>query len=287
MSANAGYVPACRSSRVVHEPATRVRVVTQIEFDESVAKQLEVLYATRDVRRRRALVREALNAASGERIVDVGCGPGFYVAELLDAVGRDGSIVGVDGSAEMLAIARRRVEGEPNVAFHAADATALPLEDGEFDAAFSVQVLEYVPDVAKALGEMHRVLRAGGRVVIWDVDWTTVSWQSSDLGRMQRILQAWDEHLAHPALPRRLAAEMRAAGFDNVSAAGHVFATTELKLDAYGGAIVPVLKQFVASRGQIPEDELEAWEADLRQLDERGEYFFACVQFCFTGSKPG
>jgi arsenite methyltransferase len=261
--------------------------VTQIEFDENVAKQLDVLYATRDVRRRRALVREALNAAQGERIVDVGCGPGYYVAELLDTVGSGGSIVGVDGSAQMLAIARRRVEGEPNVAFHEADATSLPLEDGEFDAAFSVQVLEYVPDVPKALGEMHRVLRAGGRVVIWDVDWTTVSWHSSDGERMQRMLRAWDEHLAYPALPRTLAAQMRTAGFDNVSATGHVFATTELNPDAYGGAIVPVLKQFVASSGRVAGDEQEAWEADLRQLDDRGEYFFACVQFGFTGSKPG
>ena len=111
-----------------------------------------------------------------------GCGPGFYVAELLDEVGPDGSIVGLDVSPTMLAVAAKRSEGKPNVAFHEADATALPVGDGEFDAALCVQVLEYVPDPSAALRELHRALRPGGRVLVWDVDWATVSWHSSDPG---------------------------------------------------------------------------------------------------------
>jgi arsenite methyltransferase len=78
--------------------------VGQLEFDESLGEQLEVLYRTRDILRRRRLVHEALAARPGERILDVGCGPGFYVAELLEAVGPQGSVVGVDVSAPMLAI---------------------------------------------------------------------------------------------------------------------------------------------------------------------------------------
>ena len=64
----------------------------------SIARQLEVLYGTRDVLRRRQLVRDALGVVPGERIMDVGCGPGFYVAELLEQVGPDGSVAGIDSS---------------------------------------------------------------------------------------------------------------------------------------------------------------------------------------------
>ena len=136
--------------------------MSRLVFDEKLVAQLEELYATRDVLRRRRLIREALDVKAGERILDVGCGPGFYVAELLDEVGPNGSIVGLDASATMLAVAAKRSEGKPNVAFLEADATALPVGDGEFDAALCVQVLEYVPDATAALRELHRALRPGG-----------------------------------------------------------------------------------------------------------------------------
>jgi SAM-dependent methyltransferase len=259
--------------------------MSQLVFDEALATQLETLYRTRDVLRRRRLVREALQAGPGDRVLDVGCGPGFYVAELVEQVGPTGSVTGVDASPQTLALARRRTEGRDNVALHLADATALPVPDGAFDAALSVQVLEYVTDLDAALAELHRALAPGGRVVIWDVDWSTVSWHSTDPARMARVLAAWDGHLADPSLPRTLAARLRAAGFTDVAAEGHTFATTELTPDAYGAAIVPLVERYVAGRDGITGDEAAAWAAELGELGRRGEYFFACVQFCFTATR--
>lgn len=103
--------------------------MSQLAFDEGISQQLESIYRTGDVLRRRRLVREALAAAPGERVLDVGCGAGFYVAELLEDLGPDGSIVGVDSSPQMLALARRRCEGHDNVDFREGDASSLPVED--------------------------------------------------------------------------------------------------------------------------------------------------------------
>jgi arsenite methyltransferase len=260
--------------------------MSQLVFDDRLAEQLETLYRTRDVLRRRRLVREALGAAPGDRVLDVGCGPGFYVAELLEQVGPTGAVVGVDTSPQNLALARRRTEGRANASYHEADATALPVADASFDAALSVQVLEYVADPDAALAELHRALRPGGRLVVWDVDWSTVSWHSTDPGRMARVLAAWDDHLADPCLPRTLAARLRAAGFADVRAEGHTFAATELHPDAYGGAIIPLVHRYVAGRDRVGPDEADRWAAELRRLGERGEFFFACVQFCFTATRP-
>jgi arsenite methyltransferase len=258
--------------------------MSQLVFDEKIVEQLEILYRSRDVLSRRRLVYEALRAQPGYRVLDVGCGPGFYSRELLDQVGPEGAVTGIDQSPQMLAVAKRRSEGFGNARFQEGDATALPVESDEFDRALSVQVLEYVADVPRALAEMHRALRPGGRVVIWDVDWATVSWHSEDPDRMARVLAAWDQHLAHPSLPRTLAASLTAAGFEDVRMDGHAFATNDLSVETYGGAALPVIERYVRQQGS---PDVDAWAAEQRALGERGEFFFACIQFCFSGTKPG
>jgi arsenite methyltransferase len=261
--------------------------MAKLVFDEALAEQMEVVYRSQDVLRRRRLVYEALGAAPGERILDVGCGPGFYASELLDQVGPEGSVVGVDASPQMLAVAAHRCEGRPNVSFQQADATSLPVEDGGFDRVLSVQVLEYVADVEAALRELHRALRPGGRAVVWDVDWTTLSWHSRNPARMERALRAWDEHLADPSLPQTLAPRMRAVGFDDVAMQGHVFATAEFTADAYGSALLPLIADYLATVDGFGPAEAEAWAAEQRELAERGEFYFACTQFCFSGTRAG
>jgi arsenite methyltransferase len=250
--------------------------VSQLEFDRRLVERLEQLYATRDVLRRRELVRAALDAQAGDRVLDVGCGPGFYLTELLQVVGRNGLVVGVDGSADMLAVAAERAGGHDNVELHEADATALP-----------VQVLEYVRDVPAALAEMRRALRPGGRVLVWDVDWATVSWHAIDEDLTRRVLAAWDKHLTHASLPRTLAAQLRDVGFEQVRMGAHCFATNELIPDAYGGALVPLLEQYVAEQGGMTQGEATAWADEQRGLGERGEFFFTVTQFCFTATRRG
>jgi arsenite methyltransferase len=66
---------------------------------------------------------------------------------------------------------------------------------------------------------------------------------------------------------------------------GHTFATNEFSPDFYGGALVPVIERYVAGRDQIGAEELGAWVAEQRALDERGEFYFACVQFCFSATR--
>ncbi|MDT5017714.1 MAG: arsenite methyltransferase [Mycobacterium sp.] len=250
-----------------------------------MANQLEVLYNRRDVVRRRRLVGEAVAAQPGEHVLDLGCGPGFYVTELLEQVGINGSVTGTDVSGAMLAVAANRVHGHENVAFHEADATALPVPDGAFDAAVAVQVLEYVPDVAAALAEIHRVLAPGGRVVIWDVDWATVSWHTADFARMRRMLDAWDHHLAHPSLPRTLSPRLHEAGFADVTADGYAFVTTALDPETYGGSLMGMINRYAVEQAGMDVADAQAWKAEQRQLAARGEFYFSCTQVCFAARR--
>jgi hypothetical protein len=122
-------------------------------------------------------------------------------------------------------------------------------------------------------------------VLVWDIDWATVSWHATDRQLMRRVLAAWDNHLTHPSLPRTLAVQLRNAGFQDVQMSAHAFATTELIPDAYGGSLVSLLEQYVADQGGMSQQEAKAWADEQRELGDRGEFFFTVTQFCFTATR--
>lgn len=262
--------------------------VTVLQFDDETSRRLELAYSLPFMveRRRRALARLRLHP--GESALDIGCGPGFTTADIWQEVMPSGRVVGVDISESMIALARRR---NPSAEIKMADATKLPEPDGSFDAALAVQVYEYLPDLAAALADLHRVLRPGGRAVIVDTDWSSVSWHSSDPQRMQRVLGVWASHLADPVVPRTLRSKSQEAGFE--VAEPDVIHVTDFTYDAdsYASFIGTLIRDYVADRGGVTAQEAEEWRQDLKSLSERGEHFLAATLYIFlitkkTGSRP-
>lgn len=109
--------------------------------------------------------------ASGERVVDVGSGGGIDSLIAARMVGPEGRVVGVDMTPAMLDRARRAAAeaGIENVEFREGLMEELPVEDGWADVVISNGVLNLTPDKGRALGEMNRVLRSGGRLQIGDI----------------------------------------------------------------------------------------------------------------------
>jgi len=109
--------------------------------------------------------------AAGERVVDVGSGGGIDSLIAAQMVGRTGQVVGIDMTPAMLEKARAaaRESGVHNVEFREAYMEELPVPDGWADVVISNGVLNLTPDKLKALGEMFRVLRPGGRLQIGDI----------------------------------------------------------------------------------------------------------------------
>ena len=108
---------------------------------------------------------------SGARVVDVGSGGGIDSLIAARMVGPEGGVIGVDMTPAMLERARRAAaeSGLANVEFREGLMEGLPVEDGWADVVISNGVLNLTPDKGRALAEMARVLRPGGRLQIGDI----------------------------------------------------------------------------------------------------------------------
>jgi SAM-dependent methyltransferase len=162
-----------------------------------------------------AAVAEAGLAAGGTAI-DVGCGTGRAVPALREAVGPSGTVVAVDLTPEMLEQARPRCAAA-RAALVLADARRLPLADGSADAIFAAGLVTHLPDPAAGFAELARVIRPGGRLVLFHP-----SGRAALAARHGRTLRP-DEPLAEEPLRHATAvAGWELAAYDD--AAGRFFA---------------------------------------------------------------
>ena len=257
-----------------------------LQFDEVTLNRLESLYKTADAQQRRHAVLEALKLRTGERVLDIGTGAGFLANEIADAVSPSGQVLGVDNSEAMLDAARRRCADKPWVRFEAGDATRLPVAEGGFDAAVSVQVYEYVHDVERALAELKRVLRAGGRSVVVATDWDGIVWRSGDETRMNRVLTAFRGHCAHSNLPRTLAGKLRKAGLELAEQKVIPQFNPSCGPENYSYHMIGIIRDFVLQKQLVSESDVADWEEDLYERARSGEYFFCLNQYLFVAIRP-
>lgn len=116
---------------------------------------------------------EATGAGPGQVAADIGFGGGVALGPLLDRVGPDGHIHGVDISQTMLSSARKKYAdavASGALSLHAGDLTALPLPDASLDGVLTTNTIYFVEDIARGFAEIARVLKPGGRAVVSSAD---------------------------------------------------------------------------------------------------------------------
>ncbi len=254
---------------------------SELFANDKAARALEAVYLTADLVAQRRTVMALLAAQPGERIADVGCGPGLLALDLAAAVGPAGHVLAVDVSESMVSMASQRCAGLGYVRTGQAHASALPAPDGALDALVCTQVLEYVPDAAGALREFARVLRPGGRLLLMDTDWESCVWHSGDPARMRRIIDAWDSHCAHPHLPGRLVPMLADAGFTDVRVSVHALVTHTRFAGTFCEGMIDSLSRHAVRTAQVDAETVAGWRDDLLRIDADGRTFFSLNRHLF------
>ncbi len=149
--------------------AERLRLTWVSHFNLHESLDQYVAHVLPDAKAQRLAFTQFCMVTRGMAVLDIGCGPGTQLFEggLLSAVGPNGSLVGLDPSVGMLTQARRKaaVHGARNARFVQGRAESLPFPNDRFDATVAIGVLEYT-DAPRAVAEMVRVTRSGGRITV-------------------------------------------------------------------------------------------------------------------------
>lgn len=136
-------------------------------YDALTAFISQLLGADEGEERRRVV--DLLELSGGERVLDVACGTGADFPALLDAVGSSGEVHALDICPRMLHVARRKLgPGDSPVELCLANGVHLPYADDAFDALLHIGTLNRFPDVKRALAEMVRVVKVGGKIIAAD-----------------------------------------------------------------------------------------------------------------------
>jgi SAM-dependent methyltransferase len=177
---------------------------------------------------------------AGDRVLDIGCGPGTITADLAALVA-PGRVTALEITDTALGLARAEVasRGLTTVDFAIGDVHALEFADGSFDVVHAHQVLQHVGDPVTALREMRRVCRRGGIIAVRDSDYAGFTWfpqlpeLAAWLALYQRVARG---NGGEPDAGRRLLSWAHAAGLTDVTATASVWCFADARdRDWWGG----------------------------------------------------
>jgi SAM-dependent methyltransferase len=222
---------------------------------------------------------ELLEPVRGGTYLDVGMGTGDDAVALAAHFGVE--VVGLDVSKTMVETARRRGLREAHVAY----AESLPFDSSSFDGAWSDRTFQHLKRPERALAEMVRVTRAGGRVVVADPDYDTQVVDVADQELARRVLRFRADHaLRNGTLAHRMGGLFARAGLTDT----RIEATTVVLRDPAALDNALGLRSWAATaheRGFLGPDEVRAWEQQIDDAVAEGHFLYSFSLFTTAGVK--
>lgn len=241
---------------------------TKIAYLELLSAQLGALKRS---------VTELLALQPGEHALEIGCGMGHETQDMALRVAPGGRAVGLDFSAELIGKAVARTAGmDLDLSYRQGDAQALPFESDSFDAVRIERTLQHLADPQAAIDEAVRVLRSGGRIVVFEPDWDTVVVSGGDIA-VQRAIRTvkTDITSAHGAIGRDVPALLVRAGCRLLSVDAGLFCMRSLSLADATLGLAQGLDAAVA-QGAVTAEAGKAWWAAMQERNE-ADAFFALI----------
>lgn len=256
-------------------------------LDEDVQRAGEYLDTTSGLEAIQAYKRRShrlLELSPSDRVVDIGCGAGVDLGLLGETLGPDASIIGIDRSAPLIDQARQQSEGRPNVSLHMGDALELPFADSTMDASRADRLLQHLEAPVRALKEMKRITKPGGRIGISEPNWATVQIVAPEVDQSitRQVTKPELGSARHPRIGSRLYSIMGSSGLTDRVVDSVTVVFTELDTANDVLSLVERLETLERAN-ELTAKQAQNWNEALENADSSGRFFASITGFTVVG----
>jgi ubiquinone/menaquinone biosynthesis C-methylase UbiE len=214
----------------------------------------------------------------GDRVLDAGCGPGSDTIHIARVTGKIGLVIGIDYDEALINKANERAKKVKvsNIARHIwANAEAIPFKSNSFDVCRSERLLQHVSDIEGTIEELIRVIKIGGRIVVADTDWASLSIDTSELSLERRVVRFISDMFHNGYSGRQLYRILKENKMQDVAVRIHpVVWTNYYTFRDTSFSLLDFENRILKSR-ILSNNELQIFLNSLDEAQKRG-VFFAC-----------
>jgi ubiquinone/menaquinone biosynthesis C-methylase UbiE len=230
---------------------------------------------------------ELMNIKNGDRILDIGCGPGIDTIPLSQFVGSTGQVIGIDIDPEMIYMANKKAQEEnvTDIVLHKHfDAESIPYNSNYFDSCHSERLLQHLLTPWRTISEMVRVTKPDGWIVVSDTDQSTFSIDSPDIDIEWKLRRFHTEIFKNGYIGRQLYRLFKEENLADIIIEIFPLFSTDYKMTRYIALLDKTESQAI-STGIITEEELERWHTNLEKSNKEGKFFSNVSLILIAGRK--
>ncbi len=234
----------------------------------------------------KARTYEHMRIEKGHNVLDVGCGPGTDTTHLAQLVGETGQVIGIDNDNVMIEEANKHIKNSCSWVRHmCCDATTLPFDTNNFDSTRSERMFQHLLNPNKVFSEMVRVTKKGGRIVVLDTDWSTLSIDVLEFEIEQRLKSfRLKQCLENATAGRQLYRFFKQNNLKEISIEMCPIYLTDYLIGKQSIMLDKVEKGAIAEKILSNED-LEKWHKCLEESDTVDSFFGSVNQILVSGTK--
>jgi len=234
-------------------------------------------------------IEKVLKIEEGDRLLDVGCGVGADTLCLARIVGGGGFVVGVDYDEDLVAKAQVRAAGmglSARVGYVKADAASIPFANDCFDACRCERLFQHIPSSVCALSEMVRVTKKGGRIVIADTDWGTLSIDTAEVEIERQVVRSLAGIFLDGYAGRKLFGQMKAQQLQNITIDIWPIVWTDYREFRATSLSIDNIERKIIDCGNVSARDLGLFLESLEEAQQRSAFFASGSVIIVCGCKP-